>query len=77
MAQIILIENIIWIVVWVDVKCVILSYKKSAWNVKSKNTIQNGFKLLKFEEGKNMILKGLNNFFPFEFYPKKHYQTTI
>ena len=79
LAQIILVENIIWIVVMVYVKCVILSYKKSGWNVKSNSTIQNGFKLLKFEEGKNLILKGLNEFFPFRFYKKKKksYQTTI
>ena len=77
LGQIILFENIIWIVVWVDVKCVMLSNKKSSWNVKSKNTIQNGFKLLKFEGGKNLILKGLNDFFSFGFYPKKSYQTTI
>ena len=77
LAQIILIENIIWIVVWVDVKWVMLSNKKSSWNAKSKNTIQNGFKLLKFEGGKNLILKGLNDFFSFGFYPKKSYQTAI
>ena len=77
LGQIILFECIIWIVVWVDVKCVMLSNKKSSWNVKSKNTIQNGFKLLKFEGGKNLILKGLNDFFSFKFYLKKHNQTTI
>ena len=36
-----------------------------------KNTIQNGLQLLKFKGGKNLIFKGLNEFFSFEFYPKK------
>ena len=71
LGQIILFENIIWIVVWVDVKCVILSYKNNDWNVKSKNTIQNGFKLLKFEGGKNLILKGLNDLFSIWILSKK------
>ena len=65
------IENIIWIVVWVGVKCVILSYNKRDWNVKSKRTIQNKSNLLKFEGGRIWILRVWMSFFHLDFIQKK------